>query len=286
MATTPNVYQIITDRIVALIEAGTVPWQQPWHSEQGEVRNLLTETPYRGINVWMLGSAGYASPFWLTYNQAKAQGGHVRQGEKGYPIVFLKNYVGIDKDTGDEEKRFVLKYYTVFNSLQCEDITTPTLDTPAHHFTPIEICEKLVGNMPQKPAILHGSSQAFYRPSQDAVHMPDPTAFERREAYYSTLFHELTHSTGHADRLNRATLKDMVRFGDANYSKEELVAEMGATYLCGVCGIENATITNSAAYLNGWLSALRHDNKLLIQAAAQAQKAADFIRNLSQEAHE
>lgn len=109
--------------------------------------------------------------------------------------------------------------------------------------------------------------------------MPDPQHFCSREAYYSTLFHELTHSTGHEDRLKRSTLMDLCKFGDTNYSKEELVAEMGATFLCAICGIENSTIDNSAAYLRGWLAALRHDKKLLITAAAQAQRAADFISN-------
>jgi antirestriction protein ArdC len=131
--------------------------------------------------------------------------------------------------------------------------------------------------MPQPPAIQHGQSKAYYQPAADTVTMPARQLFPQPEHYYSVLFHELTHSTGHPSRLDRATLRDLLAFGDTNYSKEELVAEMGAAYLCGVAGISNETVNNSAAYIQGWLSKLRNDSRLLIQAAAQAQKAADFI---------
>src|SRR5262249_20815053 len=129
----------------------------------------------------------------------------------------------------------------------------------------------------QRPEIRHDEARAYYRPAADIVNMPARGFFPRVEHYYSILFHELTHSTEHASRLDRATLRDLLAFGDTNYSKEELCAEMGAAYLCGVAGIVNETVTNSAAYIAGWLSKLRNDKKLLVQAAAQAQKAADFI---------
>jgi len=134
--------------------------------------------------------------------------------------------------------------------------------------------------MPQRPAILHGHPRAWYTPATDTLHLPHPTCFHSPEAYYATVWHELVHSTGHRARLNRPTLTAPCRFGDPTYAKEELVAEMGASYLCGVCGIANATIENNAAYLQSWLRVLRHDATLLVHAAAQAQRAADYIQNL------
>ena len=143
-------------------------------------------------------------------------------------------------------------------------------------------CEKILAGMPQRPAVRHGEARAYYRPATDTVNMPARSLFPKAEHYYSVLFHELTHSTGHASRLDRATLRDLLAFGDTNYSKEELCAEMGAAYLCGVAGIVNETVDNSTAYIQGWLGRLRNDKTLLVQAAAQAQKAADFILGASQ----
>jgi len=276
MASVQLAYQIITDRITALLEQGVAPWQKPWNSQSGMPRNLFSQRPYRGINVWMLGAQSYSSPFWATFNQAKQAGGTVRKGEKSTPIVFWKKYER-HNDDGEDTAGFVLKYYNVFNSAQLEGVAVPSLEQPVFEHTPIERCEKLVGNYPNRPTILFGHGQAFYRPSTDSVHMPELSNFEVRERFYSTLFHELTHSTGHKDRLNRPTLVDAVAFGSVRYAKEELVAEMGAAYLCGVCGIENETVNNSAAYLKGWLECLRSDPKMLVQAAAQAQKAVDHI---------
>jgi antirestriction protein ArdC len=272
-------YQVITDRIIGLLEQGTAPWNRPWDASQGMPRNLVSKREYNGINVWLLNSLSYTSPFYLTFNQAKALGGQVRKGEKGCPVVFWKVYTKEDQETGEEEKRFTLKYYTVFNASQVDGIKVPAIEKVERVHTPIEACAKLVGGYPLPPTITHGGSQAFYRPSDDAVHMPVPESFAVRERYYSTLFHELVHSSGHSSRLNRSTLKDMVRFGDTSYAKEELVAEMGATFLCSVVGIENVTIHQSASYIKGWLSALRNDPKMLIQAASQAQKAAEYIQN-------
>jgi antirestriction protein ArdC len=281
-APTQTVYERITARILDLLETGTVPWHQPWSSAATLPRNLFSQRDYHGINVWLLGSMGYSSPFWATFKQVAEAGGNVRKGEHGTPVVFWKVYDKPRQDTtgnDDVDKRFVLRAYYVFNAAQVEGIAVPVLETIIHPFTPLEVCEKLVGNMPQRPAITHGSTQAFYRPSTDEVRMPNPTLFANCCEYYSTLFHELTHSTGHASRLNRATLKDMVKFGDVSYAREELVAEMGAAYLCGVCEIDNHTVTNSAAYLAGWKKALRNDPTCLIIAASQAEKAANFIRN-------
>jgi antirestriction protein ArdC len=273
-------YQVITDRILALLEQGTVPWQQPWDSAMGLPRNLFSQRPYRGINVWLLTAMGSASPFWATFHQVKAAGGTVRKGERGVPVVFWKVYTKEDRDIGEEEKRFVLKYFTVFNAAQLDGVAVPEIPVLTDHFAPSERCAQLVDAMPHRPTIIEGHQRAFYTPATDTLHLPIPSCFQSPEAHGATLLHELVHATGHRSRLNRSTLTDLCLFGDPTYAKEELVAEMGAAYLCGVCGMANVTIANSAAYLQSWMAVLRHDATLLVQAAAQAQRAADYIQNL------
>jgi antirestriction protein ArdC len=273
-------YQIITDRILALLAQGTVPWQQPWDSAMGLPRNLFSQRPYRGINVWLLTAMGLPSPFWATFHQVKTAGGTIRKGAHGVPVVFWKVYNHEDTETGETEKRFVLRQFTVFNAVQLDGVAIPEITLLAHRFTPIERCAHLVNTMPQRPAILHGQQRACYTPATDTLHLPMPACFHRPEAYYATLYHELVHATGHRARLNRKTLTDLCRFGDPTYAKEELVAEMGAAYLSGICGIAHTTIANSAAYLQSWMAVLRHDATLLVHAAAQAQRAADYIQNL------
>jgi len=275
-----TLYQVITDRILALLEQGTVPWQQPWDSALGLPRNLFSQRAYRGINVWLLTAMGVPSPFWATFHQVKAAGGSVRKGAHGVPVVFWKVSNHEDPETGETEKRFVLRQYTVFNAVQLDGVAIPEITILAHRFTPIERCAFLVEAMPQRPAILHGHQRAWYTPVTDTLHMPLPACFHSPEEYYATLYHELVHSVGHPSRLHRNTLTDLCLFGDPTYAKEELVAEIGAAYLCGICGIANTTIANSAAYLQSWMAVLRHDATLLVQVAAQAQRAADYIQNL------
>ena len=282
MPTTQTVtpYQVITDRILTLLQQGTVPWQQPWDSALGLPRNLFSQHAYRGINVWLLTAMGLPSPFWATFHQVKAAGGTIRKGAHGVPVVFWKVYTHEDTETGETEKRFVLRQFTVFNAVQLDGVAIPEITVLAHRFTPIERCAHLVNAMPQRPAILHGHPRAWYTPATDTLHMPLPACFHRPEAYYTTLYHELVHASGHRSRLNRKTLTDLCLFGDPTYAKEELVAEMGAAYLSGICGIAHTTIANSAAYLQSWMAVLRHDATLLVQVAAQAQRAADYIQNL------
>ena len=281
----PNVYQIITDRIIKQLETGTAPWHKPWKSTGKDAlpRNLLTQREYRGINVWILLSAGYASPYWLTYQQAAELGGHVRSGAKGMPVIFWK-FGTREVQDGEEiiEKKSVLcRYYTVFNTAQCEGLKArPTQAAePLPQINSIENCEQIVTEWLDKPTIQHGSNRACYSKMLDLIQMPDRSSFENAEEYYSTLFHELTHSTGHPKRLNRPTLATFERFGDEKYSAEELVAEMGAAFLCGISGIENRTLNNSASYLRSWLDVLKQDSRLVLVAAGQAQKAADLILN-------
>jgi antirestriction protein ArdC len=219
---------------------------------------------------------------WLTYRQAQTVGGHVRMGEKGLPVVYWK-FGTREVEDGEEvtEKPSVLcRQYTVFNIDQCEGLRlqpTPVKETPIE---PIEACERVVGNWQQKPTITYGDC-ASYSKTLDLVRMPERDSFESAEKYHSTLFHELVHSTGHPTRLNRSTLTDFERWGDATYSKEELCAEMGAAFLAGYCGISNRTLSNSAAYLANWLQVLRNDSRMIVIAGSQAQRATDLILGVS-----
>ena len=277
-----NVYEIITERILGKLEEGTVPWRKPWRGgEAGMPRNLQTGHPYRGINVFLLAAAGYASPYWLTFRQARQRGGSVRSGEHGTPVVFWKWHRPQEQDAEERRRRRripFLRYYTVFNIDQCDGVSVPvTSMPPQRELSPIKRCEEVVAGMPDAPAIQKGRTQAAYLPARDTVIMPARSKFESAEAYYATLFHELAHATGHERRLDRPAVMDAATFGSHDYSREELVAEMGAAFLCGHTGIEAATLANAASYIDGWLRVLRGDSRLVIQAATHAQKAADFI---------
>jgi antirestriction protein ArdC len=281
-----QVYEIITQRIIEKLEQGVCPRRMPWTSEQP--KNLVSGKSYRGINILLLGSQGYMSPWWLTFKQAKSLGGFVKKGEKSTPVVFWKTYNSMEQnDEGklEEKGRFVLRYYSCFN---LEQVTLPPEEVPqadptTKSFDPIPKAESVVKGMPYAPAITHNGQRACYSPLLDQVNMPRAESFDEPVNYYSTLFHELTHSTGHESRLNRDTLVDKVRFGSHSYSKEELIAEMGAAFLNGHCGLEDSTLENSAAYINGWLGRLKNDPKLVVQAAGKAQRAADFILDVTWE---
>jgi len=274
-----NVYQIITDRIVKQLESGVAPWRKPWSAKLPV--NLISQKPYRGLNVLTLASQGYPSRFWLTFNQATKLGGRIRKGEHASPVIYWN--VGEEREytTQDGEKRiskpFLLRYSNVFNLSQTEGINLPASalqETRTNN--PIEDCERIVAGMPNRPT-LEQSDKAWYAPSKDVVGMPSIGLFVSSEEYYSTLFHELTHSTGHKSRVGREGFESVQSFGSESYSKEELVAEMGAAMLCGVTGIENRTLENSAAYLKTWIARLKSDSRLIVTAASAAQKAADYI---------
>ena len=174
-----------------------------------------------------------------------------------------------------------MRYYSVFNLEQTEGLDIPKPQT--RDFPPIKKAEQVIHEMPSAPVIEHNQPQAYYQPSDDVVNMPKSNLFESDEEYYSTLFHELSHSTGHESRLNRDEISKISPFGSHDYSKEELVAEMGSAFLCGCCGIEPSTIENQAAYIQNWLTKLQRNKKWLIYAAAKAQKAADFILGMEHE---
>jgi antirestriction protein ArdC len=271
-----SVYDLITERVISLLERGTVPWKMPWQSQTGLPCNLITKRPYRGINVFLLRAMCYESPFWLTFRQAAELGGNVRKGEKACPVVFWKQRTIDDKETGEEKEIPLLRFYHLFNINQCEGLKNISKIEAVPVMLPTKPAA-IVENMPQRPTIKHGMSRAFYSPSGDFVGMPEAARFGHEWDFFAALFHELIHSTGHLSRLNRPTLTGAAGFGSEPYCKEELIAEMGAAFLCGYAGIAERTIANSAAYLQSWLGQLRSDKKLIVQAAAQAQKAADFI---------
>ncbi|GAB3843026.1 ArdC family protein [Hymenobacter jeollabukensis] len=277
--TRPDVYQIVTDRVIAALEAGQIAWRKPWHAAYGLPRNYVSGRAYTGINAFLLHLVG-GTPFFLTFRQARELGGNIRKGAKGMPVIYYNVTTRTDKQTGEEEKKPFIKYYTVFSVDDVEgvDIVLPEQPQDRAH-EPLAAAEALVANWATCPRIEHGGSQAYYAPGPDFVHVPRPETFTSGEAYYSTLFHELTHATGHASRLDRPDLTEALRpSGRASYAREELTAEMGAAFLCGHAGLDpSATLENTAAYLQFWLEQLRGDKKLVVQAASRAQRAAEFI---------
>lgn len=270
-------YDIITERIISMLEKGTAPWTKTWSVKRGMPRNLVSGKPYRGINVWLLHSAAYESPFWLTYKQATEAGGNIKKGEKSMPAVFWKLAEVADEKTGEAVKVPLLRYYSVFNLAQVQGLKEP--EASATTSTPAAL---IVSNMPKLPQVKTGMASAFYDPNADTVGMPDFARFDSEADYYGTLFHELAHATGHTSRLNRLT---PASFGSETYSKEELVAEMASAFLCAQAGLERH-LENSASYIAGWLKALKDDRKLIVNAAACAQKASDYILDIKHEKSE
>ncbi len=285
-----KIYDMITDRIIALLEKGVVPWRKPWKAGEATPRNLVSKKPYRGINAMLLSNVGFSSPYYLTFNQAKALGGRIKKDEHGTTVIFWKfiDKKKARKEDGDEEierdrkgRIPLLRYYHVFNLDQVEGIPANKIPQPSEapaDFCPIEEAEAIVEGMPQRPEIRHADNdRACYHPFLDRVTMPFTFLFDRMEDFYNVIFHELTHSTGHPSRLARKSLETYAPFGSEEYSREELVAEMGAGFLCAAAGIAPKTLDNSAAYIASWLKALKNDRRAVVIAAGQAQKAADFI---------
>jgi len=274
-----DVYDIVTERMIALLEQGVCPWNKPWKS--GSIpSNFVSKKPYRGINVFLLAFTGFDCPYFVSFKQATELGGTVKKGSKGFPVVFWnwfpkrENGAPVFKN-GKPEMIPFLRYYTVFNLEQCEGIKWEKPERK--DFNPIETAESYVNGMKNAPTLTHGGSRACYSPALDCVRMPAKEAFTTPEAYYATLFHELTHATGHEKRLARKGIMEIDHFGSEQYSREELVAEMGSAFLCAMSGILPSVEKNSAAYLANWLGVLKGDKKLVVTAAGQAQKAVDYI---------
>ena len=282
-----RLYETVTEKIVKSLKRGVVPWRKPWRETCALPINIASGKAYRGINVFLLGLAPYADHRWLTFKQVQERGGKVRQGEKGTLVVFWKQleFEEIDESTGEVCKRRtpMLRYFTVFNVEQVEgiDFASPYMGEPLDEAQRMERAELLVAGMPSPPAIHGKARSAYYVPKEDAVYMPAFERFASADHYYGTLFHELAHASGHESRLNRKGVTEVVRFGSNDYSREELVAELTSAFCCATVGLDNSLTEDSASYISGWLDVLGDDPKAVVIAAAQAQKAADYIRGVT-----
>ena len=281
-------YQQVTDLIIQKLEQGIVPWQKPW-STYGLPKNYVSGKQYRGINALLLHMLPYEHPYYLTFKQAKDLGGNVIKGSKA-SIVTLWAWFYYDKNgkrvaypRPDQlaylEKRPFLRYYHVFNISQVEGVEwkLPIIQPNSHLGVPVKASRLISFLKPKLPDIRVKGDKAYYVPSDDYIVVPDIKLFAKPEAYYSTLFHEIIHSTGHQKRLNREGIIMPTGFGNYAYGKEELIAEMGASFLCQEVGILNDVLDNSAAYLQSWLATIKEDKRLLVTAAGQAQKAVDWL---------
>lgn len=291
-----DAYQIVTDRICEMLEQGFIPWDKPWAMVKTSAWSGHDGHIYSLINQFLLADPGkkYAdwdeltkdiAGEWVTFKQSVDRGGCVRKGEKGRKIVFFAMLPEKDKD-GNETKHFFpyLKWTTVFKVEQCDGIEQKFHKDAdcLYDFNPDQTAEEVCRGYVDREKIklnIMKSNKACYSPSSDTVTMPKPEQFEDSAEYYSTLFHELTHSTGHPKRLNR--IVKSAAFGDDEYSVEELVAEIGSASILYTLGIENnRTFKNSAAYIQNWLKALRNDKKLIVSASSKAEKAIKMILNI------
>ncbi|MET0528612.1 MAG: zincin-like metallopeptidase domain-containing protein [Microvirga sp.] len=282
-----DLYQEITDRIIAQLEDGCVPWVQPWSSGPGTAsvampRNATTTRAYSGINVMLLWDAairqGYPDQRWLTFNQARATGASVRRGETGTRVVYTNRFTPRDERQRADREGFAarqvpfLKRFTVFNVAQCdglpEELCTPLPPPCEDHIVPRfrELMEA------SGVTIRIGGNRAFYRPADDVVVLPPPEAFHEPINFHRTGAHELSHATGHPSRLGREM---KTRFGTPCYAREELVAEISAAFICASLGI--VPTVRHADYIGNWLEVLREDNHAIVRAASQASKAADWL---------
>lgn len=282
-----DIYQVVTNQIIQLLERGTIPWKQQWH-KMGPPMNAVTKRPYRGINFLFLSCMSYEDPRYMTFKQISEHGGMVKRGEVSHLVVYwqlkTRETETEDEETAPIKPKFLLRYYKVFNVSQCvnlpSSISSKSLYDNDRTLLPQPTCEAIVLGMQKPPKIVHKDSQAYYNPTADIVNMPKIKRFASDAGYFSTLFHELIHSTGHASRVGRElTTWDHMR--SDSYSLEELIAEIGACFLNAHAGIATEQLENNAAYISGWLSRLKNDKKFVMQASAKAQEAADYILGAS-----
>ena len=288
-----GVYKILTERIIELLEIGTIPWKQPWNKKELP-QNLINRIPYKGINMMLLSAFNFERNLFLTFKQIKGLSISLEKGAKSLPVVFWR-WPELKKDEKealaetDEKKKAkpILRYYSVFNISQCKNIPEKLIPPLLIcQNDPIESCARIVENMPNRPEIQFVRQEAFYNPSLDIVNVPDMKFFDSSESYYATIFHELVHSTGHESRLNRKDGMESISFGSEKYSNEELIAEIGACFLEAHTGISAKNFDNNVAYIDGWLRRLKKDGRFIVFASTQAQKAADYIIGNSVDEHE
>ena len=280
-----DIYQTITERFIAQLKSGTVPWQKPWLG----VQNIVSRKPYHGINALLLGSAEFQSPFWLTFKQALDLGGSIKKGSKSTPVIYYKFLDKTDSDgnpirqnDGTSKHTPFVRWSNVFNLDQTEGIQAPTLRASQSASQPLEKAAAIVENARLCP-IHHAGFAACYSPKDDVIRIPASSTFRSHEDYYHTLYHELIHAAGHSSRLNREGITQRAKFGSERYSKEELIAELGAAFLSNEAGIlDRVRFENSAAYLGSWIARLENDPRLIVSAASQAQRSTDFVMGIEQ----
>jgi antirestriction protein ArdC len=291
-----DTYQEVTNAVIKALEEGTVAWKCTW--DQGLPKNFVTNNNYRGWNsIWLnclTNIRNYKTPCYLTFKQAQELGGTIKKGERGTQITYWASIKGkpaeaehesTEEVTSKQYQELVPKMYTVFNIDQTEGIEFSEYEVqPKTELEKITACEEIIESMPNSPQIYYKGNRAYYRRSNDTIVIPQLQKFNTAAAFYSTLFHELAHSTGHESRLNRKELTESDGFGNPLYAKEELTTEMTASFFNAITGLQATTFDNSAAYIENWLSALRNDKTLIIRAGGQAQKAAEFILNVKYEA--
>ena len=281
-----DIYEAITERFIEQLKRGTVPWQKPWFA----VQNIVSRKSYRGINALLLGSADYPSPFWISFRQALDLGGHVKKGEKSTPVIYYKILEKRDeagnmvvREDGKSARIPFVRWANVFNLDQTEGIQAPAIATRENTSQPNGKAAAIVQNARLCP-IHHAGFAALYSPKDDVIRIPAPTTFHSQGDYFHTLYHEMTHATGHGSRLDREGVSQWARFGSELYSKEELIAELGATFLSNEAGIlDSVRFENSAAYLVSWIQKLESDPRLIISAASQVQRSSDFIMGIEHE---
>ena len=285
-----NVYQMVTDRIIAQMEKGIVPWHKPWTGAADGAINYVSRKPYSVLNQWLLGRDGE----WLTFKQVHDCGGRIKNGAKAGMVVFYtqqqhKVTVEVENEDGVKEQQErtksipVLRYYNVFHIDDCEGIESKIQEEVKNDVEPIELAEKVVCEYVSREKELtfrndSVTDKAYYSMVGDNVVVPMISQYDVVEEYYSTTFHELVHSTMKESRCNRKAENKMAAFGSADYSREELVAETGSAMLCTKVGIDcDKAFNNSVAYIQSWLNALKNDNKMIVWAASRAEKAAKYI---------
>lgn len=275
-----DIYEMVTDRISEQLEKGYIPWQKLYTGVHDGAYNRISNKPYSLLNQMLLSKTGeYAS-----FKQWTELGGHIRKNEKAELVTFWK-IQQIEEENDDGEKIIkqlpLLRYYNVFHISQVEGVEPKSIDM--NELQPIEEAERIKTEYMQREHIKileKVTDKAFYSPSLDYIQVPCKEQYQNIEEFYSTLFHEMTHSTGHKNRLDREDVKDCVYFGSENYSKEELCAELGSAFIINKLGIESSkSFNNSTAYIQSWLRVLKNDKKFIISASSRAEKAVKYILN-------
>jgi antirestriction protein ArdC len=274
MTNVSKVDSAITDKFIKKVtESGYLPWQRPW--EMIDNQNFESKHVYTGCNRWMTALSDFACPYWTSFNKIKAHGGHVLKGSEATPIIFLGGGTAKDKfkENGDNQTYRFLRYYSVFN------VEQTSLEVPANEESKLALLDvHQFLNTGHMPSVKHGDARAFYSPSQDKIHLPYLDTFSTEDAYFSTLFHELIHATGHHTRLDRTAIFSEADMAKESYSFEELVAEIGSALLCKLTGRFSKDVEDNAiAYLNGWKSRLSSNQDWLISASSKAEKAVNYL---------